>query len=87
MAIIAPDHVLDQRSSCEYLREIAHVDPTAARIASEKCSASSIGCTPTRLPMTVPRGIGCVPQADTLIYSTWRHIIIYCGGDLFCKSI
>src|SRR6266852_2485954 len=24
----------------------------------KKCSASSIGCTPTRLPMTVPRGIG-----------------------------
>jgi len=36
MAIIAPDHMLDQRSSCKYLREIAHVDPTAARFASEK---------------------------------------------------
>jgi hypothetical protein len=36
MAIIAPYHMQDQRSSCEYLREIAHVDPTAARFASEK---------------------------------------------------
>jgi hypothetical protein len=63
MAIIAPDHMLDERSSYEYLREIAHVDPTAARFASEKCSASSIGCTPTRLPMTVPRGIGGVMLA------------------------
>jgi hypothetical protein len=36
MAIIAPDHMLDERSSYEYLREIAHVDPTATRFASEK---------------------------------------------------
>jgi hypothetical protein len=36
MAIIAPDHMLDERSSYKYLREIAHVDPTATRFASEK---------------------------------------------------
>jgi hypothetical protein len=36
MAIIAPDHMLDERSSDKYLREIAPVDPTATRFASEK---------------------------------------------------
>src|SRR5258707_9780084 len=59
MAIIAPDQMLDERSSYEYLRGIAHVDPTAARFASEKCSASSIGCTPTRLPNGAARNRRC----------------------------
>jgi hypothetical protein len=36
MAIIAPGHMLDERSSGEYLREFAPVDPTATRFASEK---------------------------------------------------
>src|SRR6267378_6193484 len=63
MAIIAPDHMLDERSSYEYLREIAHVDPTATRFASEKMLGLVDRLHTTRLPMTVPHGIGGVMLA------------------------